>query len=134
MSDENTPEVSEFIASGYALHAKRQDDLYLATDNPAPLPRFYITQPDGQRKEIIRGFDVCLKHSVDNPAIGCGEKPKARGLCARCRQQASYLISTNLTTWDMLEAAHAALPSPRSSGRSDVISMKDFILSLGASK
>jgi len=135
MSDENAnaQEITDFIPSTNRLLAKRYDDSFAGTDNPATLPRFYATAPDGKRHEIIRGLDVCLKHVPGSPELGCKEKPRSRGLCPSCRQQAAYLVGKNLTTWEMLEAVHAALPSARDTKRrGEVLSMKEFLISSGA--
>ena len=132
--DENieVTEVSKVVASRYRQHAEKQERDYESTPNTSKLPRLYFDTPEG-KVEKIRGFDLCLKHAPENPYVGCSTKVKSRGLCDHCLNNARYLISKDLISWTALEAMHAALPSARASNKqNDVISFRDFILSMQA--
>jgi len=130
MADENM--VEDFVPSTHRWTAKRIDDEFAGTDNPEPLPRFFVISEDGRRHEMIRGLDICLKHVKEYPHMGCKEKPRARGLCTSCRQKAADFVSKNFATWEMIEAAHAALPSARDVKRkNEILSMKEFLISTG---
>ena len=120
------------VPSKYRNAADAMDSKLSNGINPWKLPRFYVTNVDGTRTEVIRGFDKCLLSNPDKPSVGCNEPVKSRGLCARDKTRLAGKVASGSHDWAYYESIGACLPGARKTAREDAFSMSDYLTTLEA--